>query len=241
MSVIASTSSASVLTATSLQWAFGQLLQPFSVLKAPAVAPLVSPVAPVLPVATSGPVPNTQSAPTGLQTQLVRGTLRSGQLVETEGHLLVLGDVHPGSELRAGGDIVVWGELRGIAHAGYPANRQAEIRALHLDAIQLRIADGIARRPDRDSRYNGEPVTGLMGDDTGFDGDFADNPLGDLFPAKPGEIRVDSRADLQGSVTPLAHGGGYFPEVARLIEHAPSRPGEAAQVEIQVFAHRPHR
>jgi len=49
----------------------------------------------------------------------------------------------------AGGDIVVWGELRGIAHAGAQGNYRSEIRAMKIEALQLRIADYIARRPDR--------------------------------------------------------------------------------------------
>ncbi len=82
-------------------------------------------------------------------TQVLRGTLRSGRVVEALGHLVVLGDVHVGAELRAAGDIVVWGELKGVAHAGCFGNEAAEIRALRLDALQLRIADKIARRPDQ--------------------------------------------------------------------------------------------
>jgi septum site-determining protein MinC len=79
----------------------------------------------------------------------IHGTLRSGRLIETNGHLVVLGDVNRGAELRAKGDIVIWGELKGIAHAGFPDNTAASIRALRLDALQLRIADVIARRPDK--------------------------------------------------------------------------------------------
>jgi septum site-determining protein MinC len=85
----------------------------------------------------------------GLPTQVIKGTLRSGRFIEFEGHLLVLGDVNTGAEVRAKGDIVVWGELKGLAHAGFKGSRTAEIRALGMDAVQLRIADIIARRPDR--------------------------------------------------------------------------------------------
>lgn len=77
------------------------------------------------------------------------GSLRSGQTVQYPGNVIILGDVHSGSEVIAGGSIVVWGELRGIAHAGADGNRACEIRALRISAIQLRIADVIARRPDR--------------------------------------------------------------------------------------------
>ncbi|MEB3286588.1 MAG: septum site-determining protein MinC [Vampirovibrionales bacterium] len=82
-------------------------------------------------------------------TLLVKGTLRSGQVLRYAGNLVVLGDAHAGSEITADGDIVIWGELRGIAHAGASGYSQAEIRAMKIEAIQLRIGDHIARRPDR--------------------------------------------------------------------------------------------
>jgi septum site-determining protein MinC len=84
-----------------------------------------------------------------LPTQVIRGTLRSGRFIEFAGNLVVLGDVNTGAEVRAKGDIVIWGELKGLAHAGFKGSRAAEIRALGMDAVQLRIADIIARRPDR--------------------------------------------------------------------------------------------
>lgn len=82
-------------------------------------------------------------------TLLVKGNLRSGQVLRFAGNLVVLGDAHAGSEITADGDIVIWGELLGIAHAGANGNNQAEIRAMKIEALQLRIADHIARRPDR--------------------------------------------------------------------------------------------
>jgi septum site-determining protein MinC len=79
----------------------------------------------------------------------LRQTLRSGQTVSHKGHLVIVGDVNPGAEVVADGDITVWGALRGIAHAGMNGNTQAEIRALRLEPIQIRIAHAIARSPDR--------------------------------------------------------------------------------------------
>jgi septum site-determining protein MinC len=90
-----------------------------------------------------------------LSTLYVKSTLRSGRFVDYDGHVVLLGDAHPGSEIRATGDILVWGALRGLAHAGQKGNRKAEIRALRLDALQLRIADLIARRPDQWSNAPG--------------------------------------------------------------------------------------
>lgn len=86
---------------------------------------------------------------TAFDTMYLRQTLRSGQTVRFNGNIVIVGDVHAGSEVTAGGDIVVWGELRGIAHAGAQGNYKSEIRAMKIEALQLRIADYIARRPDR--------------------------------------------------------------------------------------------
>ena len=80
--------------------------------------------------------------------RLHRGTLRSGDQLETSGSLLVLGDVNPGATVCAGGDVMVWGRLRGIAHAGRNGDSTARIVALQLRPLQLRIADQVARGPD---------------------------------------------------------------------------------------------
>ena len=83
-----------------------------------------------------------------LPTLYINQTLRSGQTVNYEGNILIIGDAHPGSEIIAGGDITVWGILGGIAHAGNEGNVLAKVRALKLNAIQLRIAGLYARRND---------------------------------------------------------------------------------------------
>jgi septum site-determining protein MinC len=79
----------------------------------------------------------------------LRQHLRSGQTVSHKGHLVIIGDVNPGAEVMAEGDVTVWGALRGIAHAGIGGNVDAEIRALKLQPIQIRIAHAIARSPDK--------------------------------------------------------------------------------------------
>ena len=84
-----------------------------------------------------------------MTTLYINQTLRSGQIVTHNGNVVIAGDTHPGSEIVAGGDIIVWGTLGGIAHAGAGRNYKASIRALRMDAIQLRIADYIARKPDK--------------------------------------------------------------------------------------------
>jgi septum site-determining protein MinC len=75
---------------------------------------------------------------------IYRGNLRSGQVLERQEHILVIGDVNPGSEVVSQGDILVWGRMRGIAHAGAAGDRRAVVVALHLDPIQLRIAGTVA-------------------------------------------------------------------------------------------------
>jgi septum site-determining protein MinC len=77
-----------------------------------------------------------------------RGTLRSGDHLEVAGSLLVLGDVNPGARVSAGGDVRVWGRLRGVAHAGCQGNPNARIVALQLRPLQLRIANAVARGPE---------------------------------------------------------------------------------------------
>lgn len=83
-----------------------------------------------------------------LPTMYIKQTLRSGQVVNYEGNIVIIGDSHPGSEINATGDITVWGILSGIAHAGASGNDKARIRALKINAIQLRISDCYSRRPD---------------------------------------------------------------------------------------------
>lgn len=83
-----------------------------------------------------------------LPTIYMQNTLRSGQTMSYDGNVVIIGDVHPGSEVIAKGDITIWGVLGGIAHAGARGNDFAKIRALKLNAIQLRISGYYARRPD---------------------------------------------------------------------------------------------
>ncbi len=75
-------------------------------------------------------------------------TVRSGMDIRHQGNVIIMGDVNPGGEIFAAGDIIVWGRLRGIAHAGYPNNPQCLIMALQMEPTQLRIADRVARAPE---------------------------------------------------------------------------------------------
>ncbi|MFC5468313.1 septum site-determining protein MinC [Cohnella suwonensis] len=74
--------------------------------------------------------------------------VRSGQTVDVDGHLLLLGDVNPGGTIRCTGDVYVIGALRGTVHAGSDGNGEAIIAASLMRPTQLRIADVISRPPD---------------------------------------------------------------------------------------------
>lgn len=80
------------------------------------------------------------------ETKFHRGSLRSGQKIEFEGSLVVLGDVNDGAEVIAGENIVVLGILRGLAHAGAKGNKDAIISASSIEAPQLRISNIVKER-----------------------------------------------------------------------------------------------
>ena len=81
-------------------------------------------------------------------TLFLRRTIRSGQAIHHKSNVVVLGDVNPGAESVAGGDIIVWGVLRVMVHAGYPDNEQAMVCALQLSPVQVRIAHLLSRPPE---------------------------------------------------------------------------------------------
>ncbi len=90
-----------------------------------------------------------KSSDSRTKTLYLKQNFRSGQTVSFDGNLVIIGDCHSGSEIIASGDITVWGILSGIAHAGAGGNENASIRALKINAIQLRIAAFFARKPDK--------------------------------------------------------------------------------------------
>ena len=96
-----------------------------------------SPVSPPFPL-------NTIKMPKDLNTALFhKGSLRSGMCVEGEGSVIIIGDVNPGGEIIAGGNIIVLGTLKGLAHAGVYGDKNAFVAALSLQPVQLRIANMI--------------------------------------------------------------------------------------------------
>ena len=77
----------------------------------------------------------------------LQSTVRSGVEIRHPGTIVIFGDLNPGGKAIAAGDILVWGRLRGIAHAGAQGNAQSRIAALQMEFTQLRIADAVARAP----------------------------------------------------------------------------------------------
>lgn len=81
--------------------------------------------------------------------QFYKGNLRSGQVLETETSVIVLGDVNPGASVVSKGNIVVLGALKGTAFAGASGQSNCFVVALSMQPMQIRIADIIGRSPDR--------------------------------------------------------------------------------------------
>lgn len=79
---------------------------------------------------------------------IIDKTLRGGQAVETEGSVIVFGNVNPGAQITAGGSVDVRGTCRGVVHAGAAGDSTAFIIADHLMPTQIRIANYVARSPD---------------------------------------------------------------------------------------------
>jgi len=98
----------------------------------------------------------------GEDSLFVQRTLRSGHKVHYPGHVVVLGDVNPGAEIVAAGNVIVWGRLRGTVHAGAGGEDTAVVCALDLAPTQLRIGAHIAVSPDR--RGKPRPETALIRD-----------------------------------------------------------------------------
>jgi septum site-determining protein MinC len=83
---------------------------------------------------------------------MIRRTLRSGRTVHSTGHVVIYGDVNPGAEIIAAGDVLVWGRLRGNVHAGAEGNQESVVCALDMSPTQLRIAGYIVTSPADDLR-----------------------------------------------------------------------------------------
>lgn len=94
---------------------------------------------------------------------LIKRTLRSGRTVHSQGHVVIFGDVNPGAEIIAAGDIIVWGTLRGNVHAGANGSEDAVVCALDMVPTQLRIAGYITTSP-KDKKRKIKPEVALIRD-----------------------------------------------------------------------------
>jgi len=86
-------------------------------------------------------------------TIFIENTLRSGNEVNSDGNIVVIGDVNPGAVLKAKGNIIVVGKLRGVAQAGIDGDNSAFIVANLLAPSQIRIGNVISRAPDNDGAF----------------------------------------------------------------------------------------
>ena len=96
----------------------------------------------------------TEVGPVGENSIVVQRTLRSGQTIHHPGHVVVIGDVNPGAEIKAGGSVVVWGRLSGTVYAGVGENglgEEAVVCALQLSPALLSIGKQMTRSPATDS------------------------------------------------------------------------------------------
>lgn len=113
----------------------------------------------LIKVDQSTPVADKQPINTNIEGEnavFLKRTLRSGHKVKHPGHIVVLGDVNPGAELVAGGNIIVWGRLRGVVHAGAMGDTEAVVCSLDLSPTQLRIADKISVSPPKKGKIRPE-------------------------------------------------------------------------------------
>ena len=98
----------------------------------------------------------------GREGEFYRGTLRSGQVLESVSSVVIVGDVNPGAKIISQGNIVVLGALKGNAYAGAAGDSNCFIVALEMDPIQIQIGDILAKSPDKKRRLRRKeknPVT----------------------------------------------------------------------------------
>ena len=133
-------------------------------------SPVTEHTAQILGMATRISTPRPERSVKSLDTNLegegaifVQRTLRSGFKVSSRGHVIVLGDVNPGAEIISGGNVVVWGRLKGMVHAGAEGDEGAVVCALDLEPMQLRIAGLMAVAPGKRGKIEPEMARILNG------------------------------------------------------------------------------
>ncbi len=92
------------------------------------------------------------------ETKYIKGAIRSGNRIEYEKSLVIIGDINAGAEIIAGGNIVITGVLRGLAHAGAKGNKKAIIAARKMEAPQIRIANIVKEMEKEDEEIETKQV-----------------------------------------------------------------------------------
>ncbi len=97
-------------------------------------------------------IARSKSIANGSSGQFFKGNLRSGQVLDAETSIIIIGDVKAGAKVISKGNVIILGSLKGNVYAGADGNRNAFVVALDMDPMQIRIADTIARSPDKPKR-----------------------------------------------------------------------------------------
>ena len=100
----------------------------------------------ILPMSSGSVMDNTSAG------QFYKGTLRSGQIFESDSSIIILGDVNPGGKVVAKGNVIILGSLKGNVFAGASGNENSFVVALNMDPMQIKIGDVIARSADSTPR-----------------------------------------------------------------------------------------
>lgn len=108
-------------------------------------------------------VPSAPGDDGSARTVILPHGVRAGFRGEYRGSVVILGDVNPGAEIVAGGDVIVMGALRGVVHAGYGGNAEAIVWARPIASAQIRIGDAVARAPGGSSLSNMRKLDGHEG------------------------------------------------------------------------------
>lgn len=97
------------------------------------------------------------------KTKFIKKTLRSGQIVDYPGNIVIIGDVNSGSEVHASGNVIVLGTLRGSVYAGVDGNSKAIVAAFYLQPQILKIADIVTMAPEDDIKPQYPEVAKVKG------------------------------------------------------------------------------
>lgn len=109
-----------------------------------------------------------------------RGTLRSGQVLESDTSIVIIGDVNPGAKVVAGGNVIILGSLKGTVSAGISGDTNAFIVALDMAPVQVRIGETIARCSEKPKKGKAETKIAYLDDGNIFIDPLSKNILNEL-------------------------------------------------------------